>query len=166
MNRISRDELGLLLATAWSMRGTCTRRKVGCVLVDADGYVLSSGYNGPAKDEPHCIDVPCPGAKAPPGTGLDLCQAIHAEMNAIALCPDLRRIRTAYVTASPCLHPCVKMLMNTSCRRIVFLERYAHDEPAERMWVASGQKWFPDGRTWEHKQMDFTKILANQGGRR
>jgi dCMP deaminase len=151
--RISRDQTALKLVAIWAERGTCVRRKVGCVLMDGDGYVLASGYNGPSSGEPHCIDRPCPGASAPSGEGLELCQAIHAEANALMFCPDVRRIRIAYVTSSPCLH-CVKLLMSTGCRRIVFSERYAHDDEARAMWVRSSRSRGEGlnrayDRTWE-----------------
>jgi dCMP deaminase len=138
--RPSRDDVGLMLVQVWAMRGTCARRRVGCVLVDADGYPLASGYNGPAAGMPHCTERPCPGAALPSGTGLDVCEALHAEWNAIARCPDVRRIDTCYVTSSPCV-TCTKMLLNTACRRIVFLDRYAHDGPAAAMWEKAGREW-------------------------
>jgi len=138
-NRISRDEVGLLIARAWSLRATCPRRQVGCLLTDADGYPLGTGYNGPASGELHCIDVPCPGANAKPGTGLDMCIAIHAEANALLQCTDVRRIDTCYVTASPCTF-CVRLLLNTSCRRIVFANEYPHAE-ARLRWVNYGREW-------------------------
>ena len=133
MSRITRDELGLLLAHAWSLRGTCARRRVGCVLVDVDGYQLASGYNGPAAGQVHCTETPCPGVGLPSGIGLENCEALHAEQNALLRCPDVRLVHTAYVTNSPCI-TCVKLLMNTGCQRIVFAERYAHDEPARALW--------------------------------
>lgn len=158
-DRISRDALGLLLARSWALRATCSRRRVGCVLVDVDGYVLSSGYNGPASGMVHCTKVACPGAGLPSGTGLDQCEALHAEWNALQRCPDVRAIVTAYVTASPCL-TCTKMLMNTGCKRIVFAERYAHDAPAEKLWVASGQKAIPT-RSWEQGAEEVGLITDN-----
>jgi dCMP deaminase len=145
MKRISRDVLGLRLAENWALRGTCHRRQVGCVLFDINGVELSSGYNGPAAGEPHCVDIPCPGANCPSGTGLELCEAIHAEANALLKCPDVRRVHVCYVTHSPCLH-CVKLLLNTSCQRIVFNEPYAHDAAARGLWVRSGTS-----RTWEYQ---------------
>jgi len=131
--RIDCDRLGLLLAAAWSLRGTCVRRRVGCVLVDHDGHQLSSGYNGPASGLPHCIDEPCPGASFATGIGLDVCESVHSEANALMRCADVRRVFHCYVTCPPCV-TCVKMLMNTGCQRIVFSERYAHDEPARALW--------------------------------
>lgn len=145
--RISRDALGLGLAFLWSQRGTCARRNVGCVLFDLDGYQLSAGYNGPASQQQHCTDAtPCPGRGSPSGQGLELCEAIHAEQNALLRCPDVRLIHACFVTHSPCVH-CVKLLMNTECRRIVFAERYSHDVPARDLWLRSSSRWRE--RTWE-----------------
>jgi len=132
MNR-DRDLLGLRLAYSWADMGTCRRRKVGCVLFDHHGYQLSSGYNGPAAGQPHCVDTPCVGAAYPSGEGLEKCEAIHAEQNALIRCPDPARIHTCFVTHSPCVH-CVKMLMNTACTRIVFSVPYAHDAAARALW--------------------------------
>lgn len=146
--RPSRDEVYMKIAFAMASRGTCARRQVGCVLVDVDGFPLSMGYNGVAGGKPHCNadddvygrDFRCPGSDALSGTGLDACQAIHAEQNALIRLPDPRRVHTTYCTASPCVQ-CVKMLMNTACTRIVFSEEYPH--PAARDW------WVRPGFFWE-----------------
>lgn len=132
--RASLDDVGMRIAVAWSKRATCPRRSVGCVLFDSSGHQLSSGYNGPASGQPHCIDHPCPGATLPSGTGLSKCEAIHAEANALLRCSDVTKVHTAYVTTSPCLD-CVKLLLNTGCRRIVFLEEYAHGADAKARWL-------------------------------
>lgn len=146
MSRISKDEYFTKMATLVAERGTCVRRKVGCVLVNKRGHVIATGYNGNAAGSIHCIDKPCPGAESPSGHGLETCQAIHAEANALLQCKDVYDIDTAYVTASPCVH-CTKLLMNTSCERIVFLEYYPHHdakwlwlEKPERLW----EKYPPD----------------------
>lgn len=151
--RISRDEWGLRLAETTALRGTCLRRQVGCVLVDRNGRVLSTGYNGPASGLPNCNDqgegsiaIPsvvnypnaCPGARYPSGTGLDECFAVHAECNSLLQCHSVRSIETCYVTVSPCVS-CVKMLMNTSCRRVVFREAYT--QSAEALWSKTGGEW-------------------------
>lgn len=129
----------LNVARTISALGTCARRKVGCILLDEHNRVLATGYNGPAQGQPHCIDHPCGGAKLSPGQGLDLCEAIHAEQNALIQCRDATKIVTAYCTASPCIF-CVKMLLNTSCRRIYYYEDYPHEEP-RRLWTSSGRDW-------------------------
>jgi dCMP deaminase len=152
--RPSRDEWALAVAKITATRGTCFRRKVGCVMVNHRGHVLSTGYNGKAAGSKHCLDTPCAGADLPSGTGLDLCEAIHAEQNALLQCSDVYEIRACYVTVSPCVH-CVKLLLNTGCRRIVFLEEYSHNEMAKALWLAEsspgrGSSRNQPPRTWEH----------------
>lgn len=131
------DEYFLSLCEVVATRATCRRRRVGCVLVNERLHILATGYNGVAAGVPHCLDTPCPGSDAPSGTGLDLCQAIHAEANALLQCADVYSIVTAYTTTSPCVQ-CVKLLMNTSCRRIVFAEEYPHGE-SKTLWINSRQ---------------------------
>lgn len=139
------------MARLVATRSTCLRRAVGCVLVDARDHVLSTGYNGVARGRPHCneearegrdyrplggdpsVTAPmrvvtvhphaCAGAELPSGEGLDLCEAVHAEQNALLQCRDAYAVDTCYVTAFPCV-PCTKLLLNSSCRRIVYLEDY------------------------------------------
>jgi dCMP deaminase len=138
-DRISRDEWGLRLAEATGSRGTCRRRWVGAVLTDAAGVVLSTGYNGTPRGWDHCTDVPCGGEGFASGAGLDECEAIHAEVNAVVSCPDPARIHTVYLTVSPCV-PCVKMLLATRARRIVY--RYGYPAPrAEELWLRAGREW-------------------------
>lgn len=139
LNRLSKDQYFLLLTSLVSMRSTCKRRRVGCVLVDKNGYVLSTGYNGNPPGCEHCIDIPCPGYNEESGSNLSKCEAIHAEQNALLRCPDMYKIHTVYCTVSPCMH-CIKLLMGTSAERIVFIEEYPAEQ-AKRLWIMSkGQK--------------------------
>lgn len=159
--RPSRDEWAMKLAMLTAQRTTCCRRAVGCVLLNERGHVIATGYNGVATGLPHCNEeysppeyhdacgelvLPvtryihaCSGANAPSGTNLDGCQAIHAEQNAMLQCKNVYEIHTAYVTASPCM-TCTKLLLNTSCKRIVFVEEYPHNE-AQKLWESSGRSW-------------------------
>jgi dCMP deaminase len=147
--RPSRDEWAMELALTTAKRATCLRRQVGCVLLNARGHVLATGYNGVASGLPHCnqhdpfypLGFPdaCAGAHAPSGTNLDGCQAIHAEQNALLQCRDVYTIHTAYVTASPCV-TCCKLLLNTSCERIVYGEEYPHSA-AKELWLGAGRVW-------------------------
>ena len=158
--RPSRDEWALKLALLTAQRATCCRRQVGCVLLNSRGHVLATGYNGVATGLPHCNHVEhvecatvgepepklvktflhaCAGAWSPSGTNLDACQAIHAEQNALLQCRDIYQIHTAYVTASPCV-TCCKLLLNTSCERIVFVEEYPHSA-ARELWEGAGWLW-------------------------
>lgn len=140
MKRISADECFLRVAEVHALRGTCARRQVGAVLTDTHGHIIGSGYNGRQSGAPHCSEGhQCAGANAPSGTALDACEAIHAEQNALMQCKDIHSVYTCYSVASPCIH-CVKMLLNTSCQRIVFRTEYPH--PASRdLWVNAGRQW-------------------------
>lgn len=137
--RMSVDEYFLRQAILASARGTCARRKVGCVLLNERRHVIATGYNGPASGDPHCIESPCEGARLPSGQGLDLCEAIHAEQNALLQCADVWAIHTAYCSAAPCI-TCVKLLRNTSCRRIVFATPYPHYQ-SQSLWTRDGREW-------------------------
>lgn len=127
--RPSSDAVFLGIAFVLAERGSCPRRKVGCVLVDQNRHILATGYNGAPKGAPHCLSNPCAGASLPSGTGLELCEAIHAEQNALIRCKEPNSVHTAYVTTFPCIH-CFKMLANTSCARIVYCHGYGdHTSP-------------------------------------
>lgn len=138
MPRPDLDHLYLDMARLIATRGTCSRRQVGCVLTDRRGRVLSMGYNGVPSGRPHCVDQNCPGAAFAPGQGLDACQAIHAEQNAVVLCDKPWEVHTAYITVSPCVS-CVKLLLATSCQRIVAGGEYAHSDAIQE-WLANGRE--------------------------
>lgn len=137
MERMSKDEYFTKMGQLVSRRATCARRSVGCVLVSSRGHVLATGYNGTPSGSNHCIDSPCPGASYPSGSGLERCEAIHAEQNALLQCRDVFEIETAYVTTMPCM-TCIKLLLNTSCLRIVYVEDYPHSE-AKDLWIKNGR---------------------------
>lgn len=139
--RPSKHETFIEVARVLAKRATCSRRQVGCVLVDVHGRILSTGYNGNPPGLPHCIDKPCAGSQCPSGQGLDLCEATHAEINALLFCPDIKKIHTAYLTVSPCIQ-CVKALATTSCNEIYFIEEYvgAHSR-AKEIWCNGTRGW-------------------------
>jgi dCMP deaminase len=104
------------------------------------GHILATGYNGPARGQDHCLDFPCPGANLQSGQGLDLCEAIHAEQNALLQCRDVQQIHTCYTTTSPCTH-CVKLLLNTSCEVIFYYEAYSDIQRSADLWLKAGRKF-------------------------
>ena len=129
----------LRMALLVSERGTCVRRKVGCILVNKKNHVLATGYNGNPSGFSHCLDKPCKGANSTSGKDLDKCEAIHAEQNALLQCKDVYDIDTVYCTVSPCIH-CVKLLLNTSAKKIVFGEKYIQKD-SERLWGMTNRDW-------------------------
>ena len=124
------------VADTLAQRSTCARRAVGCVLIDKNYYILSTGYNGNSSGSNHCIDTPCSGAKHKSGSGLGECEALHAEQNALLQCGDIQRIWRAFVTTSPCMH-CIKLLANTSCMSIYYYEEYPGFKEVKKYWVNS-----------------------------
>lgn len=141
--RRSRDSIFLEMTVVFAMRSTCSRKHVACILVDDLARILAGGYNGPPSGWPHCTDFPCKGAESSTGTDLDKCEAIHAEQNALLQCGISTIIYTAYCTHSPCIH-CAKLLLNTSCERIVFRNEYSHTESKD-LWLRDQNK-----RQWIH----------------
>ncbi len=127
----------LRMAKLVSERGTCARRKVGCIFVNKKNHVIATGYNGNPSGFSHCIDNPCLGAKSKSGEDLDKCEAIHAEQNALLQCKDVYDIDRVYTTLEPCVH-CVKLLLNTSANQIIFGEKYVHDL-ARKLWENSSR---------------------------
>lgn len=136
--RPSINETMLLVATSLAQRATCRKLKVGCVIVDKYNKIIGTGYNGVPMGMVHCTDEPCAGVHAPKGS--DLCEAVHAEQNALMQCTDVRSIKTVYITHAPCMR-CTKLLLNTSCETIVFLDDLHVEEPAERLWRRAGRNW-------------------------
>lgn len=114
MNRPDWDEYFLEIARAVSLRGDCRRRQVGCVLVDQNHRIISTGYNGAEPGGLSCLAGECPrGMSVPVGVpgGADYsnCVAIHAEANALLYAGVSARGGIAYVTQLPC-DGCAKLL--------------------------------------------------------
>ena len=136
--RLTQDEYLMSLAVVAAQRTTCIRRAVGCVLADSKGKVLSIGYNGVARGMPHCNEGHyCQGHDS--DTGKDLCEAVHAEQNALLQCKDVEAIAVAYVTLSPCIS-CLKLLINTGCKRIVIATEWDDPRP-KQLWHKLKRKW-------------------------
>lgn len=127
MNRQLQKDINFLeQCSIYAKLSTCHRRRVACIVTDVNGIILSVGRNGVPKGFDHCVNTPCAGADKPSGTGLDQCLAIHAEINALMFCSDINKIDTLYVTVSPCIQ-CIKAILNTSCKRIVYAKEYASE---------------------------------------
>lgn len=142
-DRPSNDAFFMRIAGQVALRSTCARRAVGCVIVDSFNRILSTGYNSVASKRAHCTsEKPCPGASCTSGTGLHLCEARHAEDIALMKCSDIHTIHTIYSTTEPC-ELCARRLLDTSCVRIVFAEKYP----------SGGQALWTEHRgSWEHLQ--------------
>ena len=157
MSRLTKDEYFMIMAKVAALRSVCKSRRVGAVLVDINGYVLSTGYNGPPKGFQECD--PCKRVGLKIGESLDDCPSIHAEQNAILQCRDARSIDTLYVTSSPCVF-CLKPLLNTPCKRIVFETLYPHPLSIE-MWEKAGRIWTQfSGGTRASEILEFINFIG------
>lgn len=85
LGRIDKNTYYLNIAKAVSARSTCLRRQYGAVIVKND-EIVSTGYNGSARGDVNCCDVgQCVREQmnVPHGERYELCNAIHAEANAL-----------------------------------------------------------------------------------
>jgi dCMP deaminase len=121
--RKSWDEYFMDIVSIVASRSTCLRRQVGAVLVK-DRHIISTGYNGPPKHYPHCDSCKKDLAGIPSGQGHDVCVAVHAEMNSIALAAA-HGISTAgatlYTQWIPC-SLCARILSNAGIIEIVYTD--------------------------------------------
>lgn len=158
--RVSINAWAMEVAQVTAKRSTCCRRSVGCVVLNNRGHLVATGFNGVASGLPHCNEIShwepvpgavgemeqpvrpnaCAGSTALSGTNLDACDAIHAEQNALLQCRDVWDIESIYATTAPCV-TCTKLLMNTSCKNIFFLEDYPHSAKSQDLWSRAGRNW-------------------------
>jgi dCMP deaminase len=117
MRRPDWDSYFLDIARAVAARADCRRAQHGCVLVDGERRIVSTGYNGSPHGGPSCLAGDCPrGLKSPDDVAHNHgdysdCIALHAEQNAVAYADRSRTGGgTAYITGAPC-DMCGKVLM-------------------------------------------------------
>lgn len=125
------------IARLVATRATCTRRKVGAILVK-DRRILCSGYNGAPTGVDHCDVTGClrEQLNVPSGQKHELCRGVHAEQNAIvqaAYHGIAAKDSTLYCTHKPC-SICAKMLINAGIKEIYFVEGY--DDPMSETMLA------------------------------
>ncbi|HQC82760.1 MAG TPA: cytidine/deoxycytidylate deaminase family protein [Bacillota bacterium] len=142
MNRPDWDEYFMQMAEVAEQRSTCTRRKVGAVIVK-DKRIMATGYNGVPTGIQHCEKRGClrEQLQVPSGQRHELCRGLHAEQNAIIQAAYLGQSidgGTLYCTTQPCVI-CAKMLINAGIKRIVIKEGYP-DELAREMLEEAGLK--------------------------
>jgi dCMP deaminase len=129
MQRPDKDSYFFNIAEVVASRSTCLRRQYGAVIVK-DGVIVSTGYNGSPRNADNCCDVGTCWRAAhniPHGERYEMCQAVHAEENAIMNASPVDRVgSTLYlvglengkrIEAKPCAH-CAKVIRNAQIRRV------------------------------------------------
>ena len=135
MTRPSWDEYFMDMATFVAKRSTCTRKKLGAVLVK-NKRVIATGYNGAPPGQAHCDDAGCfvvSTTQKIDGKEItkDHCiRTLHAELNAILQCSQhgiQTNDSTLYVMCNPCYH-CAKSIITSGIKRVVYNDDYFHDD--------------------------------------
>ncbi len=128
------DNYFIEIAKVVSSRSTCLRRKFGAVIVK-DNVIISTGYNGSPRGIENCIDTQKCTRKElniPSGERYELCEAVHAEQNAIINgSPDRMKDATIYIAGfeedkgfadgKPC-KLCDRIIRNARIVGVVYLK--------------------------------------------
>lgn len=116
--RLDWNEYFMSIAKLTSVRSSCKRLQVGCVIVK-DKHIVSTGYNGFLPSFPHESIVVNNHEQA----------TVHAEQNAIAdaACRGTSVNNSiAYITHYPCIN-CFKILVASGIKTIYYLNDYNND---------------------------------------
>lgn len=140
------DDYFLGIAGAVSLRGDCTRSRVGAVIANKSHRILGTGYNGVAPGSEGCLAGACPRGQhyqilfghcacnqswpcpvaSEPGSDYSNCIATHAEGNAVkwtirwGMESDIAGA-TIYTTREPC-YQCIRLLKAVCIQRAVWPE--------------------------------------------
>lgn len=135
-----------------SLFSTCSRRQYFAIILDDNGHVLGTGYNGGPAGYAHCNDGGCPRVALNPehGSSYDNCIAIHAEANALLHSDYSARQHgcTVVVNGPPCWD-CAKLIANSGAHTIVCMT-----DPAYADWGRI-KKYLCD---WNVYVMEFDSI--------
>lgn len=131
MSRPSRQQTFMEVALVIAKRATCMRLSVGAIITK-NNRIVSCGWNGVPKGEPHCRGNDCPGKYS--------CKlTIHAELNALSHLPDgVTGPLDLYVTDSPCSQCYQDILGDGRVSRIFFSTAYrvTHHLDTIPLWSA------------------------------
>ena len=131
--RLDWDNYFIEIAKVVSLRSTCLRRRYGALIVK-DRVIVSTGYNGSPRGMANCIDTgKCTRKELniPSGERYELCEAVHAEQNAIINgSPERMKDATIYIAGfeengdfadgAPC-KLCNRMIRNAQIKEVVYL---------------------------------------------
>lgn len=123
------DEYFMEITEMVATRSTCDRAFVGCVLVNSDNRIVSTGYNGSLSGNPSCDEI---GHTMRDGHCI---ATIHAEMNALLYCAKEGisvKNSKCYVTHFPCLN-CTKALLQAGIKEIYYKYDYRIDDYALKL---------------------------------
>lgn len=143
--RPSWEEYFIEIAKVVSSRSTCLRRRYGAVIV-RDNVIVSTGYNGAPRGSVNCVDRGNCRRKelnVPAGERYELCEAVHAEQNAVINgSPERMKEAAIYIAGfeedktfadgKPCLL-CRRMIQNAMIKEVVYLKKDGSIEKVENV---------------------------------
>jgi dCMP deaminase len=125
-DRISFEEMAINIAIECSKRAEDIYRKVGCCILDKEGKILSTGYNGllPKVDKDKSFWSKRDHRRK---------FVIHAEINALS---RINRNENPHILACTLL-PCSSCALNIASygiKKIIYLEDYEFDKGAKEIF--------------------------------
>ena len=156
------DEYFMALAWFAAARSTCLSRAVGAILVKGT-RVLMTGYNGQTPGSPHCEDMGCLREAAAPGTKLDECRVVHAEINVITFAAKNgipTDNTTLYCTHYPC-YACAKNLISAGVKKVVYLIPYPSERTAKEFAGSSVEVKYFFNLVPYNSLDDFGKVVRS-----
>lgn len=132
-SRITWDEMFVEQSLLLAKRSTCSRLRVGAVIV-RDNRVIAGGYNGSISNDAHCIEEGC---RVVDGHCV---RTVHAEINALLQCakygtPTIDT--TIYVTHYPCLN-CAKAIIQAGIKHVAYAEDYRNNNYVTELFKIAG----------------------------
>jgi len=131
------------ICRAVASKSPCLSRQIGAILVK-ENVVVATGYNGPPRGYPHCIDS-CP-RKAKgyaSGEGLHECPAVHAEANCIISAARIGASVSGSILYMNCIIPCkdcMSLLINAGVWEIVVDDTVPYHEVSLSMAESANVK--------------------------
>jgi dCMP deaminase len=144
------EEYFIEIAKVVSSRSTCLRRRYGAVIVK-DNVIVSTGYNGAPRGSVNCVDRGNCRRKelnVPAGERYELCEAVHAEQNAVINgSPERMKEASIYIAGfeedetfadgKPCLL-CRRIIQNAMIKEVVYLKKDGSIEKVENVRELEG----------------------------
>lgn len=140
MNRPNKNNYYLKIASVVLERGTCLRRNYGAVIVK-DDQIVGTGYTGSPRGSVNCCDTgKCKREtlSIPSGERYELCESIHAELNAIIhagreRCKDAtiyvvgKDMKTGELISTPPCLMCQRAIVNAGIQFVVIPAKENND---------------------------------------
>lgn len=154
-NYISWNQFFMGVATIASLRSKDPHTTVGCVIVNSENRIISTGYNGFPKLKDADSDSIFPWSKnSSDEYETKYPYVIHAEVNAILNASQPIKECTLYVTWFPC-NECAKLIVQSGISKVIYLNK--HTEVGYEQSLQLSEKMFKLARI-ECVQYDETLI--------